>query len=176
MMKAAAEFLGLDRRASSAQQLPGNSLAALAEKQGKSVERARRLRWSPRLRNDSRKAVANGKITQARADAALERLETLADKLAEKVFADEVTPERTRYATGLCEGPVVFLEPFLASLTGALSGRRDWMQMPVTSLRRLPSIRRPAHAGLRCAMARPATPRGARQPREARRPCPCAPT
>ena len=31
-------------------------------------------------------AVANGKITQARADAALEQLERLADRLANKVF------------------------------------------------------------------------------------------
>ena len=32
------------------------------------------------------KAVANGRITQARADAALERLDTAAERLATKVF------------------------------------------------------------------------------------------
>ena len=84
MLRAAAEFLGLDRAELRAQ-LPGNSLAGLAEKQGKSVA-ALRPRWSHRRRQRLAKAVADGKITQARADAAAERLEKLADRLASKVF------------------------------------------------------------------------------------------
>ncbi len=84
MFKAAAEFLGLDRAELKAQ-LPGNSLAGLAEKQGKtaaSLEAAMVAPGNARLA----KAVSDGKITQARADMAAERLAKLADRLAAKVF------------------------------------------------------------------------------------------
>jgi hypothetical protein len=84
MLTAAGRFLGLDR-AQLARQLPGSSLVALAEKQGKTeaaLEAAMVAPGKARLA----KAVANGKITQARADAVLEQLERLADRLANKVF------------------------------------------------------------------------------------------
>ena len=85
MLKAAAEFLGLDRAELKAQ-LPGNSLAGLAEKQGKtaaSLEAAMVAPGKARLAQ----AVSDGKITQARADMAAERLDKIADRLAARVFA-----------------------------------------------------------------------------------------
>lgn len=85
MMKSAADFLGLDRD-ELRQQLPGNSLAALAEKQGKSAAALEAAMVAPGKARLA-KAVTDGKITQARADAALEGLEKLADRLASKVFA-----------------------------------------------------------------------------------------
>ena len=84
MMRAAAEFLGLGREELRAQ-LPGTSLAALAQKQGKSVDSLEAAMIAP-ARERLAKAVASGKISQQRADEALEKLEALAGKLAEKVF------------------------------------------------------------------------------------------
>jgi hypothetical protein len=84
MLRAAAEFLGLDRAELRAQ-LPGTSLASLAERQGKSVS-ALRAAMIARANARLEKAVASGSITQARADRALERLEKLADRLAIRVF------------------------------------------------------------------------------------------
>jgi hypothetical protein len=87
MLKAAADFLGLDRE-ELREQLPGTSLAGLAEKQGKSTAALKAAMVAPakeRLAN----AVAKGTITQARVDAALERLAMLADRLASKVFAQK---------------------------------------------------------------------------------------
>ncbi len=84
MLRAAADFLGLDRAELRAQ-LPGSSLAALAEKQGKSVSALEAAMVAP-AKARLAKAVASGRITQARADAALERLETAAERLATKVF------------------------------------------------------------------------------------------
>lgn len=84
MLKAAADFLGLDR-AELREQLPGTSLAGLAEKQGKSVADLKTAMLAPAKARLAR-AVANGRISQARADVALERLEKLADRLATKVF------------------------------------------------------------------------------------------
>ena len=87
MLKAAANFLGLDR-AELREQLPGTSLAALAEKQGKSVAALEAAMVAPakaRLAN----AVAKGTITQTRADRILDRLERLADRLAAKEFAQD---------------------------------------------------------------------------------------
>jgi lambda repressor-like predicted transcriptional regulator len=84
MMRAAAEFLGLDREELRAQ-LPGNSLAGLAQKQGKSVDALTAAMVAP-AKERLAKAVANGKISQQRADEALEKLEALAGKLAAKVF------------------------------------------------------------------------------------------
>jgi hypothetical protein len=84
MMRAAAEFLGLDRQQLAAQ-LPGNSLAGLAQKQGKSVDALKAAMVAPgKARLE--KAVASGKITKEQAAAALERLEAAAARLAEKVF------------------------------------------------------------------------------------------
>lgn len=84
MMGAAAKFLGLDRAQLRAQ-LPGNSLAGLALKQGKSVDALKAAMVAP-AKERLAKAVASGKITKERADAALAKLEALAGKLAEKVF------------------------------------------------------------------------------------------
>ena len=84
MVRAAARFLGLDRQELRAQ-LPGTSLAALAEKQGKSVSALEAAMVAPAKARLAR-AVANGRITQARADALLERLEQAADRLATHVF------------------------------------------------------------------------------------------
>lgn len=84
MLGAAAAFLGLDRAELRAQ-LPGNSLAGLAQKQGKSVDALVAAMVAP-AKERLGKAVASGKITQAQADAALVRLQELAGKLAVKVF------------------------------------------------------------------------------------------
>ena len=84
MVKAAAAFLGLDRAELKAQ-LPGNSLAGLAEKQGKSTASLKAAMVAP-AKARLAKAVADGKVTQARATMAAERLDKLADRLAMKVF------------------------------------------------------------------------------------------
>ena len=84
MMRAAAGFLGLDREELRAQ-LPGTSLSALAEKQGKSVAALEAAMVAP-AEERLAKAVAGGRITRARADALLERLERAADRLAKHVF------------------------------------------------------------------------------------------
>jgi hypothetical protein len=84
MLRAAAGFLGLDRE-ELREQLPGTSLAALAEKQGKSVSALEAAMVAP-AKQRLAKAVADGKLTQARADAVLERLEDAADRLANQVF------------------------------------------------------------------------------------------
>lgn len=84
MMAAAAKFLGLDRAELRAQ-LPGNSLAGLAQKQGKSADALKAAMVAP-AKERLAKAVADGKISKERADAALKNLEALAGKLAEKVF------------------------------------------------------------------------------------------
>jgi len=84
MMRAAAEFLGLSGEELRAQ-LPGNSLAGLAQKQGKGVDALKAAMVAP-AKERLAKAVAEGKITQERAAAALEKLEALAGALAQKVF------------------------------------------------------------------------------------------
>ena len=84
MLRSAARFLGLDRE-ELREQLPGTSLAALAEKQGKSVSALEAAMIAP-AKQRLATAVASGKITQARADAVLERLENTADRLASHVF------------------------------------------------------------------------------------------
>lgn len=86
MLRAAADFLGLDRAELKAQ-LPGNSLAGLAEKQGKSAADLKAAMVAP-AKVRLAKAVAGGKITQARADMAAERLDKLADRLAARVFPE----------------------------------------------------------------------------------------
>jgi len=84
MLRAAAEYLGLDRTRLRAQ-LPGNSLAGLAQKQGKSVDALKAAMVDPATTRLAQ-AVAQGRISQAQADAALARLQELAGKLAERVF------------------------------------------------------------------------------------------
>lgn len=84
MLRAAAAFLALDRQELRSQ-LPGTSLAALAEKQGKSVSALEAAMVAPAKARLAR-AVANGRVTQARADAALARIEQAAGRLAAHVF------------------------------------------------------------------------------------------
>ena len=84
----AARFLDLDRQELRAQ-LPGTSLAALAEKQGKSVASLEAAMVAP-AKARLAKAVANEKLTQARADAVLDKLESAADRLAEARVPEEV--------------------------------------------------------------------------------------
>lgn len=85
MLRAAADYLGLDREQLRAQ-LPGNSLAGLAQKQpGKSAQALEAAMVQP-AKDRLAKAVADKKITQARADAALAVLEKAAHRLATHVF------------------------------------------------------------------------------------------
>ena len=84
MLKAAADFLGLDGKALRAQ-LPGTSLAALAGHQGKSQATLEAAMLAP-AKARLAKAVDAGHLMQSRADQALARLTKLADKLATKTF------------------------------------------------------------------------------------------
>lgn len=84
MLRAAAEFLGLTQAELRAQ-LPGTSLAALAQGQGKSVDALKAAMVAPAKAKLAR-AVAVGRVTQARAERILERLEAVAERLAQKVF------------------------------------------------------------------------------------------
>jgi len=83
-LRSAAEYLGLSGQELRAQ-LPGTSLAALAQKQGKSVEGLKAAMIAP-AKARLAKAVESGRITQARADQALERLAKLVDRLVAKTF------------------------------------------------------------------------------------------
>jgi len=87
MLKAAANFLGLDR-GELREQLPGTSLAGLAEKQGKSVEALEAAMLAP-AKGRLSKAVADERISQGRADMVLDRLATLAERLATRKFAEK---------------------------------------------------------------------------------------
>jgi hypothetical protein len=84
MVRAAASFLGLDRE-ELREQLPGTSLAALARKQGKTVAALEAAMLAP-AKERLATAVANGAISQERADEVLDRLENLAERLATKEF------------------------------------------------------------------------------------------
>ena len=84
MFKAAADFLGLSPAELRAQ-LRGTSLAALAQKQGKSVDDLKAAMLAP-AKDRLAKAVAAGHITQARANLALDRLGKLVDRLVAKTF------------------------------------------------------------------------------------------
>ncbi len=84
MFRAAADFLGLTPMELRAR-LPGTSLAALAQKQGKSVEALKAAMLAP-AKEKLAQAVGSGRITQARADQALEKLEMLVDRLVQRQF------------------------------------------------------------------------------------------
>jgi len=84
MMGAAAKFLGLDRE-ELRKQLPGTSLAGLAEKQGKKVDALEAAMVAP-AKERLTKAVASGRISQAQAEEIGKKLEMLAEKLAAKTF------------------------------------------------------------------------------------------
>ncbi len=84
MLKAAADFLGLDGKALRAQ-LPGTSLATLAGHQGKSQASLEAAMLAPAQARLA-KAVDAGHLMQSRADQALARLTKLADRLATRTF------------------------------------------------------------------------------------------
>ena len=84
MLRSAARFLAVSPRELRAE-LPGTSLAALAAAQGKSVEALEAAMVAPAKARLAR-AVATGRITQARADPLLQRLEQAAARLAAKTF------------------------------------------------------------------------------------------
>ena len=84
MLRSAARFLALSPRELRAE-LPGTSLAALAAAEGKSTEALEAAMVGPAKARLAR-AVATGRITQARADRLLQRLEQAAARLAAKTF------------------------------------------------------------------------------------------
>jgi hypothetical protein len=87
LLAAAADYLGLTKDELRAQ-LPGSSLAALAQKQGKTVTGLEAAMLSP-VKDRLAKAVAAGTITEAQADQRLTRLEKLVDRLATKTFPEK---------------------------------------------------------------------------------------
>ncbi len=84
LLAAAAEFLGLDRAELRAA-LPGTSLAALAEKQGKSVAALKAAMLAP-VEEKLAKAVEANRISEERADRLLDRLEDRVDHLVDSLF------------------------------------------------------------------------------------------
>jgi hypothetical protein len=84
MLRAAAGLLGLDRQELRAE-LPGDSLANLAAKQGKSEADLEAAMLAP-AKTRLAQAVASGRLAQARADTILERLGRFAERLATKEF------------------------------------------------------------------------------------------
>ena len=85
LLKAAADFLDLNREQLRAQ-LPGTSLAGLAEKQGKSASALEAAMVAP-AKARLAKAVEDKKLSQDRADEILAKLEKGAERLATHVFA-----------------------------------------------------------------------------------------
>jgi hypothetical protein len=85
MLRAAAAFLGLDRQ-QLGDQLGGHSLADIAAAQGKSESDLEKAMLAP-ARARLAKAVADGKVTPARAGTVLDRLEKLASRIATREFA-----------------------------------------------------------------------------------------
>ena len=83
-LRAAARYLGLTPAQLKAE-LPGMSLAALAAEQGKSVDGLKAAMLAPATARIAR-LVDAGRIPQARADLALERLAKLVDRLVAKTF------------------------------------------------------------------------------------------
>ncbi len=83
-VRAAAAYLELSPQQLRAQ-LAGTSLAALAQKQGKSVDGLKAAMLAP-AKARLAKAVETGRFPQARADQALERLAKLVDRLVVKTF------------------------------------------------------------------------------------------
>ncbi len=84
MLVAAARFLRLDGAALRAQ-LPGNSLAGLAAKQGKDPAALERAMTAPGKKRLAR-AVANGRLSAEQAAKASAVLEAAAHRLATRVF------------------------------------------------------------------------------------------
>jgi hypothetical protein len=84
MLRAAAAYLGFTKGELRAQ-LPGTSLAALAQRQGKSVD-GLKTAIVARAKARLAKAVDAGRISQPRADRMLDRLEAVVDRLVQRAF------------------------------------------------------------------------------------------
>jgi hypothetical protein len=84
LLRAAADFLDLNREQLRAQ-LPGTSLAGLAEKQGKSASALESAMVAP-AKARLAKAVEDKKLSQSRADEILAKLQQGAERLATHVF------------------------------------------------------------------------------------------
>lgn len=84
LLQAAAEYLGFTRAELRAE-VRGTSLAALAQGQGKSVDGLEAAMLA-RATTHLKAKVEAGRITQARADRMLERLERRVDRLVTRVF------------------------------------------------------------------------------------------
>jgi hypothetical protein len=84
MLRAAADFLGFTKAELRAE-LRGTSLGALALEQGKTVESLETAMLAPATERLA-KAVESGRLTQARADKRLDRLERRAERLIARVF------------------------------------------------------------------------------------------
>lgn len=85
LLRGAAAFLGLDRQQLRVQ-LKGHSLADLAAAQGKSEPDLETAMLAP-AKARLAKAVAAGKVTQARADTVMDRLGKLASRIATREFS-----------------------------------------------------------------------------------------
>lgn len=85
LLAAAAGFLGLDRAELRAQ-LVGTSLAALAEKQGKSVADLKAAMLDP-VEAKLGEAVESKRLTEEQADRLLDRIEKRVDRLVARVFS-----------------------------------------------------------------------------------------
>ncbi len=84
LLAAAAEFLGLDRAELKAA-LPGTSLSALAEKQGKSVADLKAAMLDP-VEAKLAKGIETNRISQERAERLLDRLESRVDRILARTF------------------------------------------------------------------------------------------
>jgi len=85
LLRSAAEFLGLTK-AELRIELPGTSLGALALEQGKSIESLKAALLAP-AKARLAKGVDAGRITRARADRRLERIEGRIDRLVARTFS-----------------------------------------------------------------------------------------
>jgi hypothetical protein len=83
---AAADYLGMSRDALRAELAKGQSLAQIAKAKGKSVDGLEAAMLAP-AKAALAKAVANGRLTQQRADAILARLTAHVEKLVQRVPA-----------------------------------------------------------------------------------------
>ncbi len=84
LLAAAGKFLGMDKAELRAA-LPGTSLAALAAKQGKSVDALEAAMLDP-VEAKLAKAVEANRITEARAERLLERISKRVDRLVARTF------------------------------------------------------------------------------------------
>lgn len=84
LLRAAAGYLDL-RPGELRAQLPGTSLAALAQARGKSVDGLETAMLAPAQARLAR-AVATGRLAQSRADRMLSRLEQRIDRLVQRIF------------------------------------------------------------------------------------------